>query len=483
MFFGRREDLKQLAACVDGIRSEGRGSFLVIRGRRQVGKSRLITEFLSRSQLPYIYYQATRKGAQRELSEFTEGIAASSMACAPSVRNGLRFANWGAAFSAIAGTASKSAPTVVVIDEFPYLAADDPDIEATIQKAWDHQLEQRPVLLILVGSDLAMMSALSSYERPLYGRIRRDLFVKPLNPAETAELQSLDAAAALDGHLVTGGFPRVALSWSKGKSLRNFISDAFSDPSSPLIVVGERMLAAEFPADAQARTVLAAIGDGNCTFTNIASVTGLGATSLQRSLELLQAKNVVVRERPFSVPKIQKNDRYRIGDPYLSFWLRFVEPSMGNIERGRGDISEQRMWAAWDSYRGRAIEPIVRESLLLLTPDTRLGGTTAFGGYWTRSNDVEIDLVGLESPEKAKRIELIGSIKWRQRELFSRSDVSALFASASSLPGTDAATHLVGVSRTGFSKEASALLHAVFDPEDLLQAWQMPRSRRSLSAP
>lgn len=471
MFVGRLAYLKTLTETVKAVRSTGRGSFLVVRGRRQVGKSRLITEFLKRERLPHVYYQATRKGAERELDEFTQAIAASSLPCAAAIRGGLRFTGWGAALAAIAAEPSQSAPAVIVIDEFPYLVADDADIEATIQKAWD-QLEHLPIVLILVGSDLAMMSALSSYDRPLYGRIRRDLVVQPLNPSETGDLQALEPAAALERHLITGGFPRVALSWPKEASARNFISQCFADPGSPLIVVGERMLAAEFPSDAQARTVLAAIGSGEATFTSIANLTGLGATSLQRALELLQMKKVVCREQPLSVPATQKNDRYRIADPYLSFWLRFVGPALGNVERGRGDLAEEKLWTAWDSYRGKAIEPLIREAIANLAPDARFGESSVFGSYWTRSNDVELDLVGVANSDRPKRVELIGSIKWRQREVFSKADLNRLMATSAKVPGTDSSTHLVAVSRSSFSKDAQKALHASLDAADLLKAWQ-----------
>ena len=56
-------------------------------------------------------------------------------------------------------------PVIVVIDEFPYLVDDDPEVEATFQKLWDRVLSKKPILLILVGSDLAAMEALNDYDR------------------------------------------------------------------------------------------------------------------------------------------------------------------------------------------------------------------------------------------------------------------------------------------------------------------------------
>jgi uncharacterized protein len=83
-------------------------------------------------------------------------------------------------------------------------------------------------------------------------------------------------------------------------------------------------------------------------------------------------------------------------DSYLRFWLRFLADYTGEIERGRGDLPLDRIRRGWTSWRGRAVEPLVREALLRLLPDGQLPGVGAVGGYWTRSNKVEIDLVGAD---------------------------------------------------------------------------------------
>ncbi|HEY6738174.1 MAG TPA: hypothetical protein VI076_04940 [Actinopolymorphaceae bacterium] len=89
----------------------------------------------------------------------------------------------------------------------------------------------------------------------------------------------------------------------------------------------ERSLTAEFPERLQAYTVLRAIGSGERTFSNIARAAGnLPSTSLRRSLDLLIHKRMVVAEAPLST-RPSRDHRYRITDPYLRFWLRFLQPS------------------------------------------------------------------------------------------------------------------------------------------------------------
>lgn len=121
----------------------------------------------------------------------------------------------------------------------------------------------------------------------------------------------------------------------------------------------------------QARSVLASIGAGERCFANInRHAGGLQQTSLSRSLTTLTRKRVVAADRPLSV-KPSKETRYRVADPYLRFWLAFLGPYLPEVERGRGDRVAARIRKSWTSWRGRAIEPVVRESLERLPSDDR----------------------------------------------------------------------------------------------------------------
>ncbi|WP_223881289.1 DUF234 domain-containing protein [Nesterenkonia ebinurensis] len=69
---------------------------------------------------------------------------------------------------------------------------------------------------------------------------------------------------------------------------------------------------------------------------------------------------------------------------------------MNEIERGRGDRVLARIKESWTTWRGRAVEPVLLEALCRLMPDvcqTRDGTPGVVGGYWTRTNNPEIDLV------------------------------------------------------------------------------------------
>ncbi len=437
-----------------------------MRGRRRVGKSRLVETFVERTGTAHIYFTASRQ-LRTELELFAEAVIESSLPNAD-IFGGTKLENWDAALRLLNSVLPSDAPSIVVIDEFPYLLEQDRGIEATFQKQWDRLLSRKPVLLILVGSDIAIMEALNTYDRAFYQR-GTEMVIPPLSPVETAAIVgSPDAASAFDSFLITGGLPLICDEWSAGLSTWEYVTEAISDSTSALIVSAERTLAAEFPVEAMARDVLGKIGSGETTFTNIARAAGgINSASVSRALEILVAKRIVTRETPLST-KASKEARYRITDPYMSFWLTFVGPNLSEIERGRGDRVIERIKATWPSWRGRVIEPIVREAISRLLPIEGLTGDVV-GGYWTRTNIPEVDIIGADRSPVADSIAFSGSIKWHDNDVFSQGELNALATATVQVPGASENTPLVAVSRTGFAPNLGA--HCKLGPTELLSAW------------
>jgi uncharacterized protein len=468
-FVGRQRELAQLNALLDQVRTGGRtgrpGRAVLISGRRRVGKSRLVEEFAQRSGLPHVFFTATGMPRGEELASFAADVAASDLPDAASFASFSVPQTWDAALTLLPGILPADQPSMVVFDEMPYLAREDHGFEGTLQKAFDRTLSRLPVLLVLIGSDLAMMEALNTYGRPFYQR-GTEMVVPPLNPAEVATMLGATAAEAFDAYLVTGGLPLILDEWPQEAGLWQYVGSAVQRPTSALIVSGERALAAEFPAEAQARTVLGAIGNGERTFTLIGRAAGgLNPGALSRSLDILTSKRLVEARLPLSTQP-SKDTRYYVADPHLRFWLSFIGPNMPVIERGRGDQVLATIRKQWNSWRGRAIEPVIRQSLLRLPAGALPEGTDAIGGYWTRTNDPEIDLVGADRSPIAKKITLAGAIKWHENKPFDARDLAELIVHRSRLPGADNQTQLLAVSRNGSTADIRILT-----PEDLLTAW------------
>lgn len=467
-FVGRRDELARLARIRDDIGSARRGAFVSVRGRRRVGKSRLVEEFAHTSGSQYAFYVSTRQAPQRELERFRDAVLASALPASELVQ-GTSLETWEAALTLAASGASWERPAIIVIDEFPYLVEREPEIEAVVQKVWDRSFQHQPVMLILIGSDIATMEALSEHGRPLHDR-PREMIVRPLTPADIAAMLGLDAADAFDAYLTIGGFPELAIAWGRGRTLWDFLDDTLSDPTSPLIVSAERSLRAEFPTQAQARTVLSVIGSGERAFTTIQSRARLPHASLDLALRLLADRRVIERKLPYSGRAAIRLPRWSIADPYMRFWLRFVEPNVELVERGRGALVLETLRRDWETYRGRAIEPIVRAAIERSLPSERFGDARYVGAYWTRDNRVEVDLVGGTDTSSPTNVGFVGSVKWRQDAPFNRADAATLAAARADVPGVNPATTLVGVSRGAF--DDGGVLDVRLSADDLLDAWR-----------
>ncbi|GII80656.1 ArsR family transcriptional regulator [Sphaerisporangium rufum] len=470
-FVGREAELRALDGLLTRVKSAAGGSrpgvCVLMRGRRRIGKSALAEEFVGRSGLPHLYFTAARASAEQELEQLLADVADSTLPNRAAFAESAP-ANWNGALQLLAEAVPDDSPSVLVIDEVPYLMERVDAFEGLLQRAWDRHLSRRPVLLILIGSDLSMMEALNSYERPFHQR-GTEMVVGPLNPAEIQRMLGLDARTAVDATLVTGGLPLVCAEWPPGASPWEYLHEALTDPLSALLVSGERMLAAEFPEHAMARDVLTAIGSGERTFVNIARAAGgIAHSTLTRAVDLLAEKGMVVSDLPLST-RPSKERRYRVTDPYLRFWLSFVRPHMAEIERRRGDLTLRRVAAGWSTWRGRAVEPLVRESLARRLPDERLPAAEAIGSYWTRSNDIEIDIVGADRAPIAKELRFVGSIKWLESP-FDEHDLQRLIHHRAAL--TDRALPLVVVSRSGATCHGHA---ALYGPEELVAAWHGDR--------
>ena len=271
-FVGRTRELEILERELNHIRNarsgdDRPGRCLMLRGRRRVGKSRLVEIFAERSNVPFLYFTATGSRDEAELAHFEEATIESSL---PG-RDLLAAAhpqNWRDALRLLTAALPEDRPSIVVLDELPHLMDEAHGFEGTLQMSWDRYLSRKSVLLILIGSDLSMMEALNGYDRPFHQR-GPEMVIGPLNPLDLSTMLDLPAAEAFDAALVTGGLPLICTDWQPGQDLWQFLTDSLNNPTSPLLVSAERSLAAEFPSHTQATTVLAAIGSGERTFGRI----------------------------------------------------------------------------------------------------------------------------------------------------------------------------------------------------------------------
>ncbi len=466
-FVGRGQELRNLETELNECREAGEGRLITIRGRRQVGKSALVERWLEGYDGPSVFFEAHGYTETRELARFRDALASSPLPSAPQA-SGVTFDDWQAALTTAAANATRERPSVIVLDEFPDLCdkvrdadgnpAPSPQ-EGAIRAAW-RTLQKLPVIIILIGSDLAMMTRLTTYGFPLYQRPTRQLIVEPLSPLEVSRITGRTGDAAIDAYLVTGGFPRIISLWQTG-SLEAFLRIALADPSSEFVAAAGRILDGELPATVAARTILSVIGAGERTHKGIVEGSGIEGKNLGYSMRALADKTIVTSALPLSTARSDAR-RYHVADPYLRFWLRFIEPIRGEIGRGIGATNAARIAGLFSDYSGIAVEPIVRSAIERMSAagDTRFGGARVVGGYWTKDNQVEIDLAGADRDEPGDKLGLafIGTIKWRSGKPLDGSDIAVLERATLRMAGADLATPVVAVSRRGFGNIARSFV-------------------------
>jgi len=193
---------------------------------------------------------------------------------------------------------------------------------------------------------------------------------------------------------------------------------------------------------------------------------GAAQTAITRALKILEGPKDLIRiEVPSGAASNSRLRRYRLTDPYLQFWFRFIARHLEDISRSRGDIAVAAFDVSWANWRGRAIEPHVNEALTRLgATHPELAGVQQAGPWWNRDNSVEVDIVA----RTAENIATVGTIKWRPRGGVNRAEMAELANARNVIPHAGG-SRLLAVCPSGLAPGASADI--VMRPEDLLAAW------------
>lgn len=473
VFWGRTRELARFRAELYRVISGGTGRMVTLRGRRQVGKSTLLTEFVETAGVPYLFTTAAKNASPDVHAATAATDATTARRPLPNANLALTgtISSW-ADFLRSLALAVDTTPAVIVIDEFPWATETDPTLEGTLQAIWDQHLSAKPILLVLVGSDVAMMERLTEHDRPLFGRAE-DWVLNALNPAEVADaLGGRDAMDTIDVYLATGGYPRMVLDAAEHLDARSYLAAELQADGSRLTVTGVRILDAEFRDHDSARAVLDAIGSveaGHATFTStVANLAGDRPDNvLGRTLPtLVEAKRVVAIDVPVGAKPNTKLRRYRITDPYLRFWLRYCQPHLPAIARGRGDIAIDALDRDFSSWRGRAVEPVIHDAISRQVTAGNLADLVTVGSWWDRTNAHEYDLVGAN---RQGTVTIVGTVKWRRARPVTAADIADLAKARAVVPHATQA-RLVAVCPAGITTDAGADM--VLDADGVLNSYR-----------
>lgn len=448
-FYGRQAELEALLA----VSQRPGAQFVIVYGRRRVGKTTLLLKWGERSNLPTIYWSAVRGTPTNLRNEFTQAIWRT---LAPDTAPPT-FDSWEALFDNLLRLLGDQR-ALVIMDEFPWVSEADPSLSSRLQNLWDHRLKGTNLILVLAGSHIGMMARLFEYQSPLYGRFTAQLLVKPL-PFETLAnfLPRYDLERRVSTYAVVGGIPAYLELWRDDATIAANLKSQVMAPTGifrnePFILLSDQV--------SEPRNYIAAlraIGRGRHVLNEIAADMGLPRHQVSVYLDRLQDLRMVERRLPALLAPAKRSrshqGRYHLLDHYQRFHFRFIDPNLDLLEQGRVDQVWEKIEEQFRAFIGlTAFEEICRawvwqqadRKLLSFMPDN-------VGSHWESHFQFDVAAVNWD-----KKQLLLGECKWGLETIHARDvrafeDKVASFVAAG-FPGWQ--THKLYFARAAFTEAA-----------------------------
>ncbi len=410
MFVGRERELAKLNAMYKSNQFE----FAVLYGRRRVGKTTLIREFMKDK--PGIYYISV-EGAKKEN---LYGLSRAFLSQGEMKQTTAEFRDYEALLEYIDSLARSGERMIIAIDEYPYLAAAYPAISSMLQSHIDSCWKDSNLFLILCGSPMSFMEEqVLGYKSPLYGRRTAQFKIHPFTFFEARRMLenfTQEQQAVLYG--VTGGIPEY-LSRINGKlSMDENIIQLFFEESGRLFEEPVNLMKQELKEPMTYHSIIAAIASGASKMNEIATKTGLETSGCSNQIASLIALGIVCRETPVTEPSTSRKTLYRLSDSMYLFWYRFVRPNSSSIIRGVGrQIYEMIVLPQLSDFMGEVFEEICQQYLYLPQIYSTLPFMLGETGHWWGNNpkakrQEEIDIMSVTDKSA-----LFGECKWRKEKV------------------------------------------------------------------
>ena len=401
-FVGRRRERDTLERAY-GCRASG---FIPVYGRRRVGKSRLILEFLRDK--PGIYGLGKQAPAAFQRREFLRQAA---VALDQPLLASAEFPDWGRTLEAVVQAWQGERRLVLVLDEFQWMVGASPELPSVLQELWDcGWRDSGRVLLLLCGSYLGFMEReVLGARSPLFGRRTGQILLRPFGYDDTVEFHpgySVSDRARV--YFVCGGMPHYLLAFSDERSVEQNLMEQILDEHAMLFREPEFLLREELRELERYSTILTTLATGSLAQGELARRCGLDTRAIPYYLTHLRELGYVARRFPLSGrAPASREIRYSLEEPLLRFWFRFIFPNQSFLaQRGAEPTLRDRIRPELDAYFGGCFERLCRERLPALYAHEGVAATYEVGEFWDRQ--VQIDVVGVRDDHWVD----VGECKW-----------------------------------------------------------------------
>lgn len=408
MFIGREKELKAL----DNLYSSDKFEFAVIYGRRRVGKTALINQFIGDKKS--IYFMGVESNAKQNLENFSKSIIEYTSGIVADTS----FQSFQAALEYVFKL-SESERLILVIDEYPYVARSSKSLASTLQMLIDKYKDTSKMMLILCGSSMSYMEDnVLAYKAPLYGRRTAQMKILPFDFEESCRyLKNLSGEDKALIYGIVGGTPQYLIQMNDRLSVEENIKNTYLNPISFLFEEPTNLLKQEVREPAIYTAIITAIATGASRMSEISTKVGEDTNVCTSYIKNLINLGIVQKENPYG----EKNSRksiYSIEDNMFRFWYRFVLDNNSVIARGATDLVYKRIEPHLSDYMGKVFEEICKQYLwkLLLSGKCPVE-FNSLGRWWgndpVEKKQTEIDIMG----EQDKNTALFCECKWTNEKV------------------------------------------------------------------
>ena len=384
-FVGRTEEIKMLRRMRENSVAEAQ--FIVITGRRRVGKTALLRHALEDSVIPYVHLPITRQNEKtlcRELqAEVEQALHLGILGTCETFSDLFK----------VLMVASKTSQFTVVLDEFQEFDRINPAVFGQVAAIWDEYHADSHINLVVCGSVNRFMNKVFFNDgEPLYGRNTGSFMLRPFKVSLLKQILSENSPGYSADDLlalwtVTGGVARYVNMMMNAKAFtREAMVNVIFSPGSSYLSEGRAILAEEFGPDYGTYfTILSAIASGSTTTAEMKNLLGVDVNGYLTKLE--DQYQLVSKKQPLFDKSSGKNCHYEIDDCFFRYWFRFVFKYRGYIELERYDQLRQIALRDFDVFSGYALERYFHWKFAETTSYVNMGA------WWDRKGSEEIDLV------------------------------------------------------------------------------------------
>jgi len=403
MFVDRERELHFLNQA---LQREGKGQMILLHGRRRVGKTALLRHWAMSNDLPFVYWMAEKEPPALQRRKLFARLFDVPLDRAVDFPAWSEFWEWSAPRLA-------SRRQILILDELSYAITADSAMLSALQYAWDHHLQDTPIILALCGSHVNVMQAIQAHHSPLFGRLTGQWLLQPLPFAALKQFfPNWTAEERVAAYAMVGGVPAYLRWLDPLQSLSENIRQIIVSPGSMFMAEPMLLLYDEVREPSVYLAILQAIGAGYHTAKEIGEAALISQSHLSAYLNTLQELRLIRRHLPATLTVAQqrksRQGRYHLNDSYLRFYFRFLAPHLdalaftpdrvlSHIQKELrafvGQTTFEELAQAWVAERGRL-------GYLPFTPQ-------AIGQHWSRQVQIDVVAVNWES-----RDILLGECKW-----------------------------------------------------------------------